>query len=173
MVCWEWFEHNIEFDQETAQAMEKYMNSNLRHVMLTELTAMSDVDVAHAFHAGVVAKLFTTADVRQLIEQLDVVFTDRPRTGVFWNMYKFLTKKLHLRQDLAHCMAFAFEVPPARLLQLTNHEISEGLDAIFLEDWLTISDVTLLFRKLDRYCPHRLQRSQACTISSRANPYVL
>ena len=173
MICWEWFEHVIQFDPKTAQAMEKYMNSNLRHVMLTQLRAMSDVDVAHAFHAGVVAKLFTTADVRQLIELLDVVFTDRPRTGVFWNMYKFLTKKLHLRMDLAHCMAFAFEVPPARLLQLTNHEISEGLDAIFLEDWLTISDVTLLFRKLDRYCPHRLQRSQACTISSRANPYVL
>ena len=111
--------------------------------------------------------------VRQLIEMLDVVYKDRSQTGLFEKMYDFLTKKLKLQNDLAHCVAFALEVPPARLLQLTNDAISDRLDAVFLEDWLTSSDVTLLLRRLDRYYPNRLQRSQACTISSRANPYVL
>jgi len=173
MICWEWFENVIEFDQKTAHAMEKYMDSNLRHVTFADLLTMSDVNVAHGFHAGVVEHLFSTADVRQLIEMLDEVHKDRSQTGVFLEMYKFLTKKLKLKEDLAHCMAFALEVLPTRLLQLTNNEISERLDAVFLEDWLRISDVTLLWRRLDLYYPNRLHRSQACTISSRANPYVV
>jgi len=163
MICYEWFVNVIQFQKETAQAMERYMYSNLRQVKFQELLTMSDVNIAHRFHAGVFEKLFSTDDVRQLIEMLDVVYKNGSETGLFWAMYDFLTKSLKLQKDLAHCMAFGLEDSPTRLLQLTNDEISHRLMPVFLEDWLSSSDVTLLLRRLDIYYPNRQQRSQAST----------
>ena len=151
--------------------MQQY--TKLAGIDLPQLAVMSDVDIACGFQAGVHADKFSTGDVRHLVEELDSHCKYRPQTRLFLNMYDFLTNKLHLGEDLAHCMAFGFKVTPIELLSWTNHEISESLDPAFLEDWLIPSDCKLILTQLRFYYPNRLQRSQSSTASSRANPYVV
>jgi len=159
------------FEEKTAVAMEEY--TKLAGIDKPDMWKMSAFDIAIKFQAGVHQNKFSTSDVRQLIEEMKFRYPNQKKTELFFNIFDFLRKKLHLGNDLAHCMALGLNVSGTKLLDLTNDEIQESLDPALLEDWLKFSDFKLLLNKLDLYYPNRLQRNQSSTASSRANPYVV
>jgi len=169
MIERSWFASIMCFEEKTALAMEQY--TKLAEIDKPQMWTMSDVDIAIRFQNRVHTNKFSTLDVRQLLEEMDFRYPNHPQTGLFFNMFDFLTKNLQLGEDLAHCMALGLNVTGTKLLHLTNEEIKESLYPALLEDWLTFSDFKLLLNKLDFYYPNRL--SQSSTASSRANPYVV
>jgi hypothetical protein len=164
MISYEWLVDQIELIERPARAMSEYTNWDLNEMM-----KMSDADIAHKFQAGVHANLFSTLNVRQLIEIMDLKYKERPQNHLFLDMFDYLRRELCINKEKAHCMAIYLNMSPRDLRHLTVLAINDILFPAILENWLDSPDITCLLNALNTTYPNRLKK----IVSSSDNPFVV
>jgi hypothetical protein len=157
MISRAWFIDEMGLDEGVAGKMALYTTWDL-----SEMKNMRDVDIAKRYQDGVHAGLFTAVNVQHLVEMIYLEYK-KPQRSEFVELCWFLTNKLNIGVNQAHCIAI-YGLSKNNLLGVSDDIIEYNLQTAINKNWLETSDIAFLLSRLQTKYPNRLQHP---------NPYVV